>query len=37
MCHIKSVIQLGHFRIVKYSYAAFLSIKACLDKTKNIF
>ena len=37
MYHIKSVIPLGRFRIVTYSYESFPLIKTCLDKTKNIF
>ena len=37
MCHNKPVVALERFRTVTHSYAASLSIKACFDKTNNIF
>ena len=37
MYHIKPVISLEPFRIVRHSYAVSLSTKVCLDKINNIF
>ena len=37
MYHIKPVIALERFCIITHSYAAYFSIKTCLDKTNSIF